>query len=149
MTLEPALAGVAARLAAIPGIRAAREEDGAAAVVVEVEPGVWVAPAVERSLRDEGVLVAEVDDIDLTAPDFSAEPALTRLRTVDGVLGMLRHLRGFGALEEIVGSTPDGFGGLVASLGAALRDVRFYRLSPGRLPSLVRAIAAGVAGESA
>lgn len=144
MRLEPHGRGVAARLARIPGVRDAHLEPGDKVMAVELEPGAWVAPAVEKLLREEGKLVAGVLDLDLPCPDFEAEPRLTRLGTAAGVLRLLHHLRGFGALEDLAGAAPEGFGGLVTALARGMRGVRFWRLTPGRLPGLVEAIESAV-----
>lgn len=140
MGLEPWDTAAARRLSEIEGILDVSLDAAGGAVEVEVAPGAWVAPRVEGLLRDEGVMVAAVDEVGTPPPDFAAEPTLKRLRTVEGVLGVLRHLRGFGTLVELSASAPEGFGGLVATLAERMRGVRFYRLTPGRLPALVEAI---------
>ncbi len=144
MLIEPHGRDVAARLARIPGVQDARLEPGDRVMAIELEPGAWVAPAVEKLLREEGRLVADVVELDLPAPDFTAEPRLTRLGTAAGVLRLLHHLRGFGALEDLALAAPDGFGGLVTALARRMRGVRFWRLTPGRLSGLVEAIESAV-----
>ena len=138
MVVEPGERGVAERLAAIDGIREVRVEAGGREIALEVASGAWVAPEVERLLASAGVVVASVEQLGTPRPDFAAEPRLARLGTAAGVLGLLRHLRGFGALEELIAA--GGFGGLVAALAGTMRGVRFHRLTPGRLPRLVEAI---------
>jgi len=138
--LDPPSEAIADRIAAIDGVRSAETEAGGAAVVVEVEGGAWVAPAVEATLEGERVLVTAVEDLDLPAPDFEATPALDRLTTTEGILALFRHLRGFGAIRELVDATPGGFGALLIDLAGSLREVAFYRLTPGRLPEMIEAI---------
>ena len=109
-------------------------------MVVQIEDGAWVAPAVEGLLRERNVLVSNVDDLDAPRPEFDSEPVLTQLPTSDGILSIVRHLRGFAAIEDLVRATPGGFGSLMIDLASALRDVDFYRLTPGRLPAMIEPV---------
>jgi hypothetical protein len=55
-------------------------------------------------------------------------------------MALFRHLRGFGAVEELAASSPGGFGELLIDTAASLRDVGFYRLTPGKLEPMVEAV---------
>jgi hypothetical protein len=138
--LHPPAPAVARDLAALDGVAEAREEACGAALVVALRPGAWAAPAIEACLARARTLVSAVEDLDAPRPDFSAEPRLERLGVTEGVLATLRHLRGFGALQDLARDEPGGFGGLLVSLAGELRGVAFYRLTPGRLDRLVAAV---------
>jgi len=138
--LDPPGLDLAREVAAIPGVTAAAAGGDGETLEIEVESGAWAAPQVEELLRRRGVLATRVEDLGSPAPDFDAEPRLVRLPTSAGVLGMLRHLRGFGAVQDLALATPGGFGPLVLELAATFREVAFYRLTPGRLQAMVRAI---------
>ncbi len=68
------------------------------------------------------------------------EPRLGRLTCTEGVIELLRQLRAPDALAGLCRSEERGFGGLVTQLALTLRDVRFYRLSRGRLDSMIDAV---------
>ena len=138
--LDPPHPDIAAKIGTIRGVATASTDGEGESMTLEVASGAWVAPAVEALLRYEGVMVTAVEDLDAPAPQFENDPVLTRLPTSEGVLAMLRHLRGFAAIQELARSGSGGFGGLVISLAEAFRSVEFYRLTPGRLPALVEAI---------
>jgi hypothetical protein len=139
LSIEPRRADLVAQLSSIDGVLSARAEREGRALVLELDPGAWVAPAVERTLAEHGVLVTEVRDLDLPRPDYTARPRRERLGAANGVLGLLRHLRGFGAVTELAAQGV-GFAGLVGELAAALRGVGFYRLSPGRLDEMIESV---------
>ncbi len=88
--------------------------------------------------------VVAVDD---SCPDgFDGEPRLGRLTCTEGVIALLRQLRAPDALAHLCRTEENGFGGLVTELAQTLTDVRFYRLSPGRLDSMVDAVESVLAG---
>jgi hypothetical protein len=130
----------------LAGVRSAQAENRGSSVVVEVEPGAWVAPALEGLLRERGVMVTTVEDLDAPRPDFDSEPVLTRLPASEGVLALFRHLRGFGAIKDLSEATPGGFGALLIDLAGAMREVGMYRLTPGRLPAMIEALESVVPG---
>lgn len=138
--LDPARPGIAATLASLQGVERAESELDGQALRLTLQDGVWAAPAIEAALAAADTMVAGVEDLDAPKPDFSASPRLSRLPVSEATLGLFRHLRGFGAVEELARGSAGGFPELMIDVASRLTGVAFYRLTPGKLSELIERI---------
>ena len=115
---------------------------GGSALALEVRPDVWLAPAVEAILARHGVLVTEVEELDRPGADHRGEPRRIELSRAEGIVALVKNLRGFGQLDDLARAEPGGFAGLLADLVQRWRGVAFHRLTPGKLDGMVREVEA-------
>ena len=131
-----------AALAALPGliVHSRGEELGLTLLVVEMEDPATGMPALIGLIGEHGVALAGVRLEGLEGPDFDAEPELLRIPAAAGVLEFAKKIFPQQLSEMIRAEHGGRMAPLLAELVRLLRRTAFYKLTPGRLPSMVRAI---------
>lgn len=110
-----------------------------------VERGSWVADRVESVVAERGRVVLAVEDLDSRPADFGRPPEVERIGAGAGVAGLLRQLRGFGAVVAWTTDRPGGFADIFRCFATQLAGARFWRLRPGPLGDTVRQVERTVA----
>lgn len=96
--------------------------------------------AVRRTAEQYGIPIVFIEYEDLDARDFSADPRLMKLPAAAGVMELAKKMPASQKAELV----RTQFGGrmppMIEELSRAVRDVGFYKLSPGRLEAMIQAI---------
>jgi hypothetical protein len=137
-----------ADLRAIPGVRdvhVLEEPVGSGiAVRIEVTEGAKVTAEIIRVCRDThkmellGFLSPRA-----SRPDFTRPPCLVSVKTLEGIMELVRHLVNFNLLEDRFAGS---YSGLIDCLAARLGHARFFSLRPGPLEDTSRLIRQQVLG---
>ncbi len=93
-----------------------------------------------RLVGEHGVALAGVRLEGLDDPDFDAEPALLRIPAAAGVLEFSKKIIPHQVSELIAGEFGGRMTPLLQDLARLLRSTVFYKLTPGRLESMLRLI---------
>ncbi|MHB8835933.1 MAG: hypothetical protein ACYC9Y_09515 [Candidatus Methylomirabilia bacterium] len=135
-------AALGAELASLPGLRlhARSEEDELTLLDVEMADPVADMPALRRIVADHGVALAGVRLEGLESPDFDAEPTLLRIPAAAGVLEFAKKIIPHQVSELIAGEFGGRMAPLLEDLARLLRASVFYKLTPGRLESMLQII---------
>lgn len=133
-------AELAPELARIEGVTACSADDDPDWLRMEVERGSWVADRVESLVAARGRVVLAVEGLDAVPASFCRPPEIERIGAGEGIAGLLRQLRGFGAVVGWTAGRPGGFADLFRGFATGLAATRFWRLRPGPLADTVRGV---------
>jgi hypothetical protein len=111
-------------------------------VVVELEEPETRMPHLLRLLREQDVGLAGVRFESLDEPDFDAEPSLLRLPAAAGVMEFAKKIIPHQVRELMTSEFGGRMAPLIEELARLLRGTACYKLTPGRLQSMLRLIEA-------
>lgn len=96
--------------------------------------------ALRRTAEAAQVPIVFIEYEDLDPRDFSAEPRLMKLSPAIGVMELAKKIPSRQKAELVRTCFGGSMPGLIEELSALVRDVSFYKLSPGRLEPMLRTI---------
>jgi hypothetical protein len=105
--------------------------------LLEVEDGEAFLPDLYRILEEWDLELVGLAYEDLDPPDFTATPRLTPIPPAAGVIELVKKIPSFN-IKEMARSEFEGkLTPLIAELSSLLKEVRFYKLSPGRIDAMI------------
>jgi hypothetical protein len=126
-------------LAAMGGVTLKRKntEGEFPSFLLEVGETESFLPGLYRILEDCGQELVALTYEDLDQPDFSATPRLTPIPPAAGVIELVKKIPSFN-IKEMARSEFEGkLTPLIAELSSLLKEVHFYKLSPGRIDAMI------------
>ncbi len=93
-------------------------------------------------MDSQGVELVSLQYEDLSGPDFSADPGLVKIPAAAGVIELVKKIPSF-SMRELVKTEFNGkLALMITELSSLLKEVSFYKLSPGRLEEMIGCVEA-------